>query len=166
MTVITAWIARKVSLVLDPFLGGPLHIVLRTPHILGLVTATCLTLMGIRVQPKRVGLVCAWRIGHAGNVYAIFNHLAPGDGLVELGRGLARPLHITRALAAGQWILHFTIRPCLQTGLHIVMPIGTVLDLSLCKIVLPKCNGEGAMIGFQSDQHSVYPFLQTAYVFF
>ena len=129
MTVITAWIARKISLALDPFLGVPLRIVPRRLHILGLVTATCLILMGILVQPKRVGLVCVWRIGHARNVYAIFNHLAPGDGLVELGYGLARPLHITRALAAGQWILHFTVRPCLQTGLHIVMPIGTVLDL-------------------------------------
>ena len=97
--------------------------------MLDLAIATCSTLMGIQIQPKLVGLVCAWRSGHAGNVYAMSNHLVPEDGVAELGRELVRPLHTTRGLAVEQWILHSTIRPCFRNGLHIVMLIGSVRDI-------------------------------------
>ena len=93
-------------------MGVPRHIVLRRPHMLDLVIAMCSTLMGIHIQPKLVGLVCVWQIGHARNVYSTFSHLAPANGVVELGRGPVRPLHITQDFAVEQLISHSTIRLC------------------------------------------------------
>ena len=109
-------------------MGVPLHIVPRRRRILDHVTAMYLTLMGIHLLPKLVGRVCAWRIGHAGNVYATCNRLAPEAGVVELGHELVRLLRIIQGLVVGQWILHSTIRRCFWNGLRIVMLIGSAHD--------------------------------------
>ena len=97
-----------------------------TAHMPDRAIATCLISRHIPNRLKLDGPACVWPVGHAWNVIAISNHLAPGTGSAQPGHKSVRHLLITQALAVALSILLSTTEPCFQNGLRAAERFGSV----------------------------------------